>query len=66
MCSNDLDNHRPITISAKHSQILDLLVIPAVEIIDTRYDVCKGNDAPFSCSLLPDVIDYDKIRNCPV
>ena len=59
-------DYRPITLSSIHTKLVELFLIPSVEVCDTQYGFREGRGTSMACCLLNDVTSYCKSRGSPL
>jgi hypothetical protein len=63
---NQVQNYRPITISSTYSKLMELCLIPSVDIANTQFGFQERRGTEFACGLLSDIICFTKEKGSPM
>jgi hypothetical protein len=63
---NDPTSYRPLTLSVTHAKLLEMFMMPDVDISDTQFGFRQGRGVSFGCSLLNDVTSYFRDGGSPL
>ena len=63
---NVAKNYRPVTLSSIHTKLVELLVLPNVNISSSQFGFREGRGTSMACNLLNDIISYSRQQGNPL
>ena len=63
---NMVQHYRPVTVSSIHTKLVELLLLPNVDVNDNQFGFRQGRGTSMACNLFTDIISYCKHQKSPL